>query len=327
MFCPKCGAQHEDAARFCPKCGQALPSVAKARRHLAGRSGAWVVMVASGLLVTVGLAVLIWYLWPRLELPHLVKTPEATSTALASQVGVNLGDATSTLGATPFEPATSSPTATPAPSATPSPQPSSTPTSTASPSPTATETPTLTPTLTPSATPTPRPTHTPVPSCAYEPTGIFAGLWRAHRTQLGCPLGRSPATVNDAEETFQYGHMFWRSDKDEAYVVYESGARKGSYQVFAGAWSEGQPEYSCTASPPAGLIQPKRGFGAVWCKLGAANSPTGWALGQEVGFGPGNGDPLVQDFEHGTIFRDSDGLTRKMAYMFVDDGTFMRAGY
>ena len=153
MFCPRCGAQHEDAARFCPKCGQALPSAAKARRPRARRSGARLVLVGSGALVVVGLAVLIWYLWPRLELPHSVKTPEASSTALASQVGLNLVDATSTLGATPYEPATSSPAVTAAPSASPGRQPRSTLTAIASPSPAATQTPTLIPSVTPSPGP------------------------------------------------------------------------------------------------------------------------------------------------------------------------------
>ncbi len=190
----------------------------------------------------------------------------------------------------------------------------------------------------PTATPPPPPTHTPKPPtdtptptspppCAVQAQGIFAGLWQTFRTRLGCPLYANPKAIQDAEQTFDNGHMFWRSDNDYAYVVYQSGTRNGTYQSFVGMWSEGDPEYSCPASPPPGRVQPKRGFGAVWCSLGGASAPIGWALGEEVGFGPGNGDPRVQDFERGTIFRDSDGTTTGRAYVLFADGTFTRLNY
>jgi hypothetical protein len=74
-------------------------------------------------------------------------------------------------------------------------------------------------------------------------------------------------------------------------------------------------------------VQPERGFGAVWCLLGAESAPIGWGLAPEAGFGPGNGDPLAQDFERGFVFRDSDGTSRGLAYVFFDDGTFLRESY
>ena len=121
--------------------------------------------------------------------------------------------------------------------------------------------------------------------------------------------------------------MFWRQDNDYAYVVYEQGGLTGSFERFGGMWSEGDPDYSCSASPPPGLVQPVRGFGAVWCFLGAASSPTGWGVGEEAGFGPGYGDPLVQDFQQGMILRDSDGGNTGQAYVFFADKTFVRVGY
>jgi hypothetical protein len=122
--------------------------------------------------------------------------------------------------------------------------------------------------------------------------------------------------------------MFWRQDNDRAYVVYEQGGLSGSFQAFTGAWSEGDPEYSCAATPPPGKIQPKRGFGAVWCQLGGPGAAIGWGLAEEVGFGPGNGDPLVQDFQRGFIFRDSDGTSTGQAYVFINDTSkFVRASY
>jgi serine/threonine protein kinase len=189
--------------------------------------------------------------------------------------------------------------------------------------------PTDTPTATPTHTPTPTRTPTPTgpPPCAIQAQGLFAGLWQTYRSQLGCPQHAQPQAIQDAEQAFDNGHMFWRSDTDVAYVVYEQGARSGTFQSFTGMWSEGDPDYSCPASPPPGKVQPKRGFGAVWCTLGGASAPIGWGLGDEVGFGPGYGDPLVQDFERGTIFRDSDGTTQGKAYLFFADGSFKRVNY
>ncbi len=202
--------------------------------------------------------------------------------------------------------------------------PTDTPTSTPTPKP-----PTHTPTSTPTRTPTPTHTPTPtVPPCPFEAHGLFAGLWQSYREELGCPLSENPKVIQDAEQAFERGHMFWRQDNDHAYVVYESGSLSGTYQDFVDMWEEGDPEYSCAASPPPDRVQPKRGFGAVWCSLGGPSATIGWGLGDEQGFGPGYGDPTVQDFEHGFIFRDSDGKNSGKAYVFFSqDNTFKRVNY
>jgi len=183
------------------------------------------------------------------------------------------------------------------------------------------------PTDTPSPTATNTPTATPTP-CPFAVQGLFASLWQTYRDQLGCPLYQDPKLIQDAEQPFDNGHMFWRQDTDRAYVVYEKGTKSGEYQGFANLWSEGDPEYSCTASPPPGKVQPKRGFGAVWCDLGGPSAVIGWGLSEEAGFGPGYGDPLVQQFEQGFIFRDSDGATKGLAYVFFQSSkTFVRDSY
>jgi predicted Ser/Thr protein kinase len=215
------------------------------------------------------------------------------------------------------------PTDTPAPMDTSQP-PTDTPTATETSSP-PTDTPTPAPSFTPTATRTPTPTSP--PPCAVQAQGLFAGLWQTYRAQLGCPLYAKPQPIQDAEQAFDNGHMFWRADNDRAYVVYEQGSQNGTFQSFTGMWSEGDPDYSCPASPPPGKVQPKRGFGAVWCSLGGASAPIGWGLGEEVGFGPGYGDPLVQDFERGIIFRDSDGTSQGRAYILFADGSFKRVNY
>ena len=183
------------------------------------------------------------------------------------------------------------------------------------------------PTNTPSPTATRTPTATPTP-CAFPPAGLFAELWQTYRDDLGCPLYKDPKLIQDAEQLFDNGHMFWRQDNDYAYVVYEKGAKSGSYQAFTGMWSEGDPDYSCAASPPPGKIQPKRGFGAVWCDLGGPSAVIGWGLQEEAGFGPGYGDPVLHQFQHGFIFRDSDGTTKGLAYVFFRSSkTFVRVSY
>jgi serine/threonine-protein kinase len=189
------------------------------------------------------------------------------------------------------------------------------------------EPPTHTPPPTPTFTPTPT-MPPPTPSCSFPAQGTFSGLWQNYRVQLGCPLYQSPQLINDAEQAFDNGHMFWRQDNDYAYVVYEQGGLNGTYQAYTDMWHEGDPDYSCSASPPPGKVQPIRGFGAVWCHLGGPSAAIGWGLGEEAGFWPGNADPMVQDFERGFIFRDSDGTTRGMAYVFFSDsGTFVRVHY
>ena len=200
------------------------------------------------------------------------------------------------------------------------------PTDTPIPTPTPTPTPTRTPTPTPTATPTPTPT--PKPPCAFDAEGQFAGLWQTYKDRLGCPLYQVPRLIQDAEQAFENGHMFWRADTDYVYVVYEAGGLAGKYQAFPDQWSEGDPRYSCEASPPPGRVQPERGLGYVWCLIGGPDAAIGWGLGEEGGKGPGNGDPLVQDFEGGLIFRDSDGTVRGMAYVLFDDAdAFARVSY
>jgi hypothetical protein len=157
---------------------------------------------------------------------------------------------------------------------------------------------------------------------------MFAGLWQTYRSRLGCPLHQQPKPLQDAEQAFDNGHMFWRQDAASIYVVYAKGGLSGTYQAFADMWSEGDPEYSCVASPPPGRVQPKRGFGAVWCVLGGPSAAIGWGLAEEAGFGPGNREPVVQDFEHGCIFRDSDGTAKGLAYLlFSDEMEFVRTAY
>ena len=206
-----------------------------------------------------------------------------------------------------------------------------TPTLTMTSTPKQTETPAPPDTPTPSDTPTPTITLTPepTPDCAVEPEGEFAALWEDYNVELGCPLYPTPKAIQDAEQPFENGHMFWREDLRHIYVVYEQGSLEGTRQVYLDEWEEGDPDYSCAAPPPPlEREQPKRGFGLVWCKLGGADAEIGWALEEELGFFEGQGDPLVQDFDFGVIFRDSLGTVNGKAYvLFSETGTFVHVSY
>ena len=86
------------------------------------------------------------------------------------------------------------------------------------------------------------------------------------------------------------------------------------------------PPKSCEVTVPAGVVQPVRGFGGLWCAYPDIRERLGYGLTDERGFEAGVG--FIQGFEGGVIFRDSDGQTRGLAYvLFKDDLTFVREGY
>ena len=162
------------------------------------------------------------------------------------------------------------------------------------------------------------------PRCALTPSGAFADVWSRFQTELGCPTAERPRAIQDAEQPFQNGHMFWRGDVDVVYVIYDgTGATTGTWVQYPGKYNEGGA-LQCTAAPPSGLYKPVRGFGNVWCGLGGTSALIGWGLDAERGFGAGQGVVRVQDFERGVIFQDSDGAGRNLVYVLFNDGRFMR---
>jgi formylglycine-generating enzyme required for sulfatase activity/serine/threonine protein kinase len=182
----------------------------------------------------------------------------------------------------------------------------------------------------PTASLTATPTVTPQPMCAVEPQGLFVNAWWTYPDQLGCPLHDEPHLSTISRQMFENGYMFWRKDRDQIYVIYDRGVRSGSFQAPDYDWSEADPYYSCSASPPEGRFQPAMGFGWVWCQLGAAGAPIGWALDEETYFDPGVAevDPLIQDFERGVIFRDGDASMKDFAHvLFYGDGTYLQVSY
>ncbi len=250
--------------------------------------------------------------WPRqqdeptpapTEVSRATDTPSSLDTTVPTGIPHNRETDVPTMGPTaalpttpPVEPTTAvpvpiTPTPTPTPSATPSATPTVSPTSTASATPTATDT------RTPSVTPT--------PTCAQPVDSDLASAW--DRSRLGCAT--APASVIWAAwEPFERGYMLWRSDLDHIYAFFfQNGTNltRGSYQTGGDAWKwDGSYPDGTGLTPPAGLLEPVRGFGYVWRNfLGGPSGDIGWATDEEKGF-----CVRIQPFEQGLMFR-SDTVT------------------
>jgi hypothetical protein len=277
---------------------------------------AWAVLRSGGLDVAIG----------RLFGSGAVETPLAIplpTTAATPSSAATLGVMVTLTPVPPTDtpvPLTATPDASPTVQGTNTPGP----TATATLSPTATET--ATATLTASVTPTPTSTLPP-PVCVVEPSGPLAGLWQAHKSELGCPLDINPIAGFWAEQPFQNGHMYWSEDGDLflATIGGDSGAW-ASVPDDDSTWKEGMPDETCDPGTPDGLVLPIRGFGGLWCNYAALRSGLGWATANEQGFE--SGVVLLHRFSGGYLLRDSDGSSTGRAYVLRgSDNSFVRVPY
>jgi hypothetical protein len=142
-----------------------------------------------------------------------------------------------------------------------------------------------TPVPTRTATPTPSPTPT-LPACPITPLLGFGRIWSTYpqvRDRLGCPVETEKSTWS-AEETFVNGYMFWRGDLGVIYSLFSDKA----FLQFVDTWTSAEPEWDTTIVPPAGLYQPKRGFGKVWREgdvppASKVRDKLSWATTEELG--------------------------------------------
>jgi hypothetical protein len=110
---------------------------------------------------------------------------------------------------------------------------------------------------------------------AYVIVGIICRYdeYMAHR----CPLSQD--IIWAAYEPFERGHMVWRSDTQEIYVLYAD----GSYETYEDTWREGDP-VDVPGSPPPGLHEPVRGFGNLYAHQPRVREVLGWATAPEAGY-------------------------------------------
>jgi hypothetical protein len=92
-----------------------------------------------------------------------------------------------------------------------------------------------------------------------------------------CPLTQD--TIWAAYEPFEGGHMVWRSDTWEIYVLYAD----GRYETYEDTWHEGDP-VDIPGSPPPGLHAPVRGFGNLYAHQPRVREGLGWATAPEAGY-------------------------------------------
>jgi hypothetical protein len=92
-----------------------------------------------------------------------------------------------------------------------------------------------------------------------------------------CPLTQHHVWA--AYEPFEGGHMVWRSDTREIYVLYHD----GDYETHEDTWQESEP-IEIEGAPPQGLQAPVRGFGKLWANQSGVRERLSWATAAESGY-------------------------------------------
>jgi hypothetical protein len=94
---------------------------------------------------------------------------------------------------------------------------------------------------------------------------------------IRCPLTQDHAWA--AYQPFERGHMVWREDTREIYVLYDDGL----YETYEDTWQEGDA-VTIEDTPPPGRLTPIRGFGNLWAPQPAVREGLGWATAAEGGY-------------------------------------------
>ena len=166
-------------------------------------------------------------------------------------------------------------------------------TSTLTPTVTITPTPsrTLTPSYTPSITSTFIPTTSPTP--IVFPTTFSVGTlgvvtiscpfsWFFAPAPTGCPT-MNPITTSLVFQEFEQGKMIWLGAERVILVLLNTPSSLG-WGAYPDGFVEGMPIDDPNLVPPAGMLQPVRGFGLLWRTDSVIRNQIGWAIGQEQGY-------------------------------------------
>lgn len=151
----------------------------------------------------------------------------------------------------------------------------------------------------------------PLTACTTPIGDSFRALYTQNLTlaqQLGCPSSPS-FTLRLVYQPFERGTMFWRETK-EIYVLQANQA----YVRLVDTWDESQPDRDPGIVPPAGLLQPIRGFGLAWRSNTTVRDGLGWATSGEAAY-----DATWQDFERGALFIGNNGRV----YAILAGGTYL----
>ncbi|MCB0194908.1 MAG: protein kinase [Anaerolineae bacterium] len=156
--------------------------------------------------------------------------------------------------------------------------------------------------------------------CRAEPAAEFKGLFDTYSAELGCAVDTATTIPFHVAEAFEGGHLFWREDTNDVYVIYD---RDKGTEVFSGEWNNPACQWNGTATgqigvaPPANRIEPERGFGWLWrIYLDGPSGRLGWAIEQEQGL---RDTGRAQLFENGFAFKSSGSKT----YALLKTGRFL----
>jgi len=157
-------------------------------------------------------------------------------------------------------------------------------------------------------------------SCLVELKGEFANVWKTYGARLGCPV-QQPIGGQFAEQPFENGYMIWSAIPDPDLFFAIVGGDKGKWFVADQKEVDSynpRDGVSCEldTSPPNGLYQPIRGFGALWCGREEIRDQVGWGTMPEFAVI----DDALQRFENGFLLRDSRGFI----HVLFNNGSYVR---
>jgi hypothetical protein len=149
-------------------------------------------------------------------------------------------------------------------------------------------------------------------NCSFTPMGGFATIYNnnpAISSQMGCAIN-SAVSYGSALQNYQQGQMLWvQGPPMYIYLLYPN----GSYRRMDDTWVSGVDPESGGEVPPAGLLEPVRGFGKVWRTYQDVRAAFGWATASEVG-----GQSSAQPFTRGIMI----SLPQQgQLLVLIDDGS------
>ncbi len=118
----------------------------------------------------------------------------------------------------------------------------------------------------------------------------------AFQREMGCPT-EVLRDISVVRQQYERGVMLYAQVGPGAATIYalKTDPQPLRYTAYANTWTPAQP-YSGGERPPAGRVEPVRGFGKVWREQPGVREALGWATDYEIG---DNG--TLQRFENGAI--------------------------
>lgn len=160
------------------------------------------------------------------------------------------------------------------------------------------------------------PTLSAPPDCATagDVFGTVEATYPDTRLRLGCPVG-GVVTVSAAYQVFSGGFMVWIADPNGGAGTIYAAADTFAYSAHPDTWIAGVDPERGNESPPAGLVEPIRGFGKVWRENTAVRDALGWALAVEAGM-----QVSIQRYERGAMMTHPQ---RGEVILWGSDGTWL----